>query len=84
MKAIKLLPLVVVALLGVSGVAHAEEYVCKVYCSGGTTSAVVNASSSSDAASKINPQPVADQVCRDAGYSKATTGTMSPSQCAKK
>lgn len=51
--------LLICGLLGLSATAMAGEYQCKVYCPGGTTT-VVNASSSSDAAKKIDPQPVAD------------------------
>jgi hypothetical protein len=64
--------------------AQAAEYVCKVYCSNGSTSVVVNASSSSDAARKVDPTPVADQVCREAGKGKASSSSMSSGQCSAK
>lgn len=64
--------------------AHADVYVCKVYCNGGTTSVVVQASSSSEAAKKIDPAPVANQVCREAGLGNASSSTMGSSQCSRK
>ncbi len=64
--------------------AHAGEYVCKVYCSSGTTSVFVTASSSSDAAKKIDPTPVANKICQDAGKGNASSSTMSGNQCSAK
>jgi hypothetical protein len=73
---------VLVGLASTSG--HAAEYVCQVYCSGGTTSVVVPASSSSDAASKIDPTPVANQICKEAGKGTASSSTMRSNQCSVK
>jgi hypothetical protein len=80
------LPSLVLSAILLSGLntVHAGEYVCKVYCSNGSTSVVVNASSSSDAARKIDPTPVADQVCREAGKGKASSSSMSSGQCSAK
>jgi hypothetical protein len=66
------------------GSAHAGEYVCKVYCSGGSTSVVISASSASDAAKKIDPTPVANQICKEAGKGNASSSTMSSNQCSAK
>lgn len=63
---------------------YAAEYVCKVYCSNGTTSVVVSASSSSDAAKKVDPTPVANQICKEAGKGNASSSTMSSNQCSQK
>ena len=70
--------------LATAASAQAGEYVCKVYCSGGSTTVVISASSSSDAARKIDPQPVADQICKEGGYGKASSSTMSSGQCTAK
>jgi hypothetical protein len=64
--------------------AQAGEYMCKVYCNNGSTTVVIQANSASDAANKIDPQPVANQICRDAGKGNASTATMGSSQCSKK
>ena len=72
----------IAALASTSG--HATDYVCKVYCSNGTTSVVVTASSSSDAAKKVDPTPVANQICKDAGKGNASSSTMSSNQCSPK
>lgn len=66
------------------GSAHAAEYACKVYCSGGTTTVVITASSASDAAKKIDPTPVANQICKEAGKGTASSSTMSSNQCSAK
>jgi hypothetical protein len=63
--------------------AFAEEYSCKVYCDSGTTFVTVQASSSSDAAAKINPTPVANGICQSAGKGDASSSTMSGSQCSR-
>ena len=78
--------LITAAMFGLfaASAAHAEEYVCKVYCNGGATTVVVQASSSSDAAKKIDPAPVANQVCREAGLGNASSSTMGSSQCSRK
>ncbi len=78
--------LAILAALTAFGAASAQagEYVCKVYCSSGTTSVVVPASSSSDAAKKINPTPVANKICQDAGKGNASSSTMSGNQCSAK
>ena len=73
----------VAALIGTAS-AYADEYSCKVYCentSGPTTYVTVNADSSSEAASIVDKQ--ADQVCRDAGHSQASSATMDASQCSR-
>lgn len=64
-----------------TSVAQAGSYTCKVYCKGpdGSTSVKVNASSRSDAANTVDGQ--GHQVCRAAGYDRATPGTMSSDQC---
>lgn len=64
--------------------AHASEFVCKVYCANGTTSVVIQADSRSDAAKKIDPEPVANQICRNAGKGNASSSTMGSSQCSAK
>lgn len=61
--------------------ANAGEYVCKVYCTKGTTQATVKADSKSDAAKKIDSNGVADQVCKDAGKGAASSSTMKSEQC---
>lgn len=80
MKKLNLSVLTVFVMLGVAS-AHAGEYVCKVYCDGGSTNAVVQASSASDAARKIDPTPVANNICQDAGKGNASSSTMSGGQC---
>jgi hypothetical protein len=70
--------------IGVSNTVQAGEYICKVYCNSGSTSIVVTASSSSDAAKKIDPTPVANQICKDAGKGNASSSTMGSSQCSSK
>ena len=64
--------------------AVAGEYMCTVNCVGpsGKTTAVVSASSASDAASKVDKQ--SDQICRSAGHDKSTSSSMSASQCSQK
>ena len=60
---------------------QAGEYVCKVYCASGSTTVVITASSSSDAAQKIDPTPVANRICQEAGKGNASSSTMGSSQC---
>lgn len=72
------------AVLALSSAAYAGEYVCKVYCNSGITSILVDASSASDAAKKIDPQPVADKICKDAGKGNASSKTMGSAQCDRK
>lgn len=67
--------------------AFAQEYSCSVHCksnSGGIEriSVSVTAGSAGDAAKIIDPQ--GHQLCRQAGYPKATEATMSASQCSRK
>ncbi|MEF8709808.1 MAG: hypothetical protein V5B38_13420 [Candidatus Accumulibacter propinquus] len=76
--------LLIAGLFAVAGVAQAGEYICTVYCSGGKTQTVVSASSASDAAKKIDPQPVAAQVCKSAGLGSPSSSTMGSSQCSSK
>ena len=80
MKQLKLSALAIFVIFGVPS-AHAGEYVCKVYCDSGSTNAVVQASSASDAAKKIDPTPVANRICQDAGKGNASSSTMSGGQC---
>jgi hypothetical protein len=64
--------------------AYAEEYSCKVYCessSGPTTTVTVQASSAAEAASIVDKQ--GHEICQGAGYNKASSSTMSASQCSK-
>lgn len=72
------------ALAGASGTAMAGEFSCKVYCitSGGSTQSTqvsLQANSREHAAQIIDRQ--SDKICRDAGYYKSTSSTMSASQC---
>ncbi len=60
---------------------NAAEYVCKVYCNSGSTEVLVNASSKRDAAEKIDPTPVANRICKEAGKGNASSSTMSGDQC---
>jgi hypothetical protein len=80
---LNLVAFAIVAVVG-SASAQAAEYVCKVYCNSGSTYATVTASSSSDAAKKIDPTPVANQICQDAGKGNASSATMGSSQCERK
>lgn len=75
---------VTAVLLAFSSMAAAEQYVCSVNCLNPTGKTVVeiNASSSSDAAQKIDKQ--SDKVCQSAGHGKSTSSTMSASQCSRK
>jgi hypothetical protein len=76
--------LLATALVLASSWANAAQYVCKVHCvsPSGSTGVTVNAGSSSEAAKIVDGQ--ADQICRGAGYGKATSSTMSASQCTSK
>lgn len=76
--------LMIAGLLAVAGVAQAGEYVCTVYCANGKTQAVVQASSPSDAARKIDPTPVANQICQDARLGNASSKSMGSAQCSSK
>lgn len=71
------------AILAASVSAHAAEYSCKVYCKGpdGSTFVTVSADSASDAARAVDPN--GHNICRSAGFSRATDGTMSASQCSR-
>lgn len=79
----KVLAIAALATLGF-GAAQASEYVCKVYCNSGSTTVVIQASSSSDAAKKIDPTPVANKICQDAGKGNASSSTMGSNQCSQK
>lgn len=72
---------IAVAILASAASSQAAEYVCKVYCNSGSTSIVISASSSSDAAAKIDPTPVANRICQEAGKGNASTSTMGSQQC---
>lgn len=77
--------LMIIAALALGTVgAQAAEYSCKVYCKGpdGNTWVTVRADSASDAAKIVDKQ--GDQVCRSAGHDRATSSTMSASQCERK
>ncbi len=74
--------LLFVSLFALMGAVHAEEYSCKVYCNSGVTYVTVNASSSSDAAAKVDAQ--GHQVCKSDGKGNASEKTMRPEQCSRK
>ncbi len=81
----KLLTLAFAATCSLS--ALAQEYSCTVHCKSNSgsierISVSVSAGSSGDAAKIIDPQ--GHQLCRQAGYPKATESTMSASQCSRK
>ncbi len=80
---LKLVAFAIVAVIGSASAQADSEYVCKVYCNNGSTFATVTASSSSDAASKIDPTPVANRISQDAGKGNASSSTMGSSQCSK-
>ncbi|WP_018152894.1 hypothetical protein [Leeia oryzae] len=67
--------------LMLAGLAHAEEYQCKVYCTepSGSTYVTVEADSDDDAAQIVDK--ASDQICQEAGFSASTSSTMSASQC---
>lgn len=67
----------------VSTSSSSSGYICKVYCNSGTTSAVIDARSPSDAAQKIDQPAVADKICRDAGRGNASSKTMGSAQCSR-
>lgn len=70
-------------LMSIAGFSFAAEYQCKVNCvPSGATYVTVNASSSSDAAQKVDKQ--SDQICQAAGYTRSTSSTMSAGQCSSK
>jgi hypothetical protein len=77
------LKLALLAALFATSSVMAQTYSCKVYCQNGSTYANVNASSASEAAAKIDPTPVANQICRDAGKGNASSSTMGSSQCSR-
>lgn len=76
--------LLVCGLVLASASAMADQYQCTVNCvsPSGKTTAEVSAASTSEAASIVDRK--SDQICRDAGYGKSTSSTMSSSQCWKK
>ena len=80
---LKLVAFAIVAIVSSASAQADSEYVCKVYCDKGSAYATVTASSSSDAASKIDPTPVANRICQDAGKGNASSSTMGSSQCSK-
>lgn len=67
--------------LMLTSLAHAEDYQCKVYCTGpsGSTYVKVEAGSDDEAAQIVDN--ASDQICQEAGYSASTASTMSASQC---
>lgn len=80
--------LIATAALVLSSSAFAGEYSCKVYCTANSgkmesTYITVRASSRDDAA-KMADSNDNDKVCRAAGYAKATSSTMSASQCSSR
>lgn len=70
--------------LAVSSSAWAAEYECRVYCKDpdGQASVTVRADSKSDAAQIVDRQ--GHDICKRAGHGRATSSTMSPSQCSPK
>lgn len=77
--------LIATAALVLSSAAFAGEYSCKVYCTAKSgkmesTYITVYASSRDDAAKKADSNDN-DKVCRAEGYAKATSSTLSASQC---
>jgi hypothetical protein len=77
------LKLALLAALFATSSVMAQTYSCKVYCQNGSTTATVSASSASDAAAKIDPTPVANKICRDAGKGNASSSTMGSNQCSR-
>jgi len=67
--------------LGIALPVTAAEYECRVYCKDpdGQVMVSVRADSRSDAASIVDRQ--GHEVCKRAGHGRATSSTMSPSQC---
>ncbi len=80
--------LIAAAALALSSSAFAGEYECKVYCtakSGKMESTYITVRAGSrDEAAKIADNNDNDKVCRAAGYAKATSSTLSASQCSSK
>lgn len=74
--------LVLLAALSAFGVAHADQYVCKVYCQSGTTYVDVDANSKSEAAAKVDVMP--DAVCKGENKGNKSNQTMRPEQCSRK
>lgn len=74
--------LLAMGLVALSSMASADEYVCKVYCNSGQTYVTVKASSSSDAAAKVDRQ--GDQICRGENKGNGSNQTMRPEQCSRK
>lgn len=74
--------------LAVSSMAFAAEFSCKAYCtskSGSMESTYITVTASNrDAAAKAADGNDNDKVCRAAGYAKATSSTLSSSQCSSK
>ncbi len=77
--------LIATAALVLSSSAFAGEYSCKIYCTANSgkmvsTYITVYASSRDDAAKKADNNDN-DKVCRAEGYAKATSSSVSSSQC---
>ncbi|PWF55168.1 hypothetical protein [Massilia glaciei] len=73
--------LLLLCLLGMTGLAHAADYQCKVYCKSGMTTVTVQADSREDAAAKVDRQ--GDQICKNDDRGSATKETMRPEQCSR-
>jgi len=74
--------ILMLGLLSIAGFAHADEYVCKVYCNSGETYISVKADSKSDAAAKVDRQ--SDQICKADNRGNSSSQTMRPEQCNRK
>lgn len=75
------------AFAAVAGSSMAADFACTVHCktSGGSIERIqvnVSAPDAGQAAKIIDPQ--GHQLCRQAGYARATDATMSSSQCSRK
>jgi hypothetical protein len=71
-----------VSLFALAGAAHADQYVCTVYCNSGTTSVSVEANSKADAAAKVDAQ--GHEICQSDNRGNATEKTMRPEQCSRR
>lgn len=74
--------ILVAGLFAVTGVAQAGDFVCTVVCNSGKTQTVVQASSASDAAKKLDAsQAGVNKICQAAKLGNATTSSMGSFQC---
>jgi Zn-dependent peptidase ImmA (M78 family) len=79
----KISSIAILVALSASTSVMAQTYSCKVYCANGSTFVNIKASSAKDAAEKIDPTPVANQICREAGKGNASSNTMGSNQCTR-